>query len=107
MIKNYIDSNYIVVIDYVLFPEDLNDIVYKDIKLKYVVLTASEETVIRRDLSRPTDEIMGNRAVELLNEFKEKDIDKRFILDTTNLSVDDAVDIILKDSRFLLQKEIT
>ena len=104
MIKNYIDSNYTVVIDYVLFPEDLNDIVYKDIKLKYVVLTASEETVIRRDLSRPADEIMGNRAVELLNEFKEKDIDKRFILDTTNLSVDDAVDIILKDSRFLLQK---
>ena len=47
---------------------------------------------------------MGNRAVELLNEFKEKDIDKRFILDTTNLSVDDAVDIILKDSRILLQK---
>lgn len=40
--------------------------------LKYIVLMADENTVRMRDGKRPPQEVMGDRAIEVFNEFKDK-----------------------------------
>lgn len=103
MIQNFSKNNYNVVIDYVVFPDDINLIVKElgDIRVKYVVLMADQETIIKRDLLRDVDEKMGERVVELLSEFKDKNVDDKYIIDTSKLTVEDVVEKILKEDRFL------
>ena len=60
-----------------------------------MLLTSSEE-LLKRDKQRPLDCQMKDRCIVLLNDFKYKNYDKKDIIDTTNLSVDEVVDEILK-----------
>lgn len=99
MVKNYAENNYTVVIDYVFFPDDIHQIVkgVKNINVKYVVLMADEDTIIKRDSCRVAHEQMGDRVVELLGEFKEKGIESTYILETSSL----VVEKIVEEDRFL------
>ena len=45
---------------------------------------------------------MKNLCIVLLNSFKNKNYDTNSILDTSNLSISETVDIIQTDDRFIL-----
>jgi 2-phosphoglycerate kinase len=104
--ENFVTRGITPVIDYVIFPEQLGfvkEIAEKhDLKVKYVVLMADEKTVRHRDNCRPSDIQMGERAVILLNEFQEKKMDDRFILDTTNRSIEETISEIIASDRFII-----
>ncbi len=49
---------------------------------------------------------MKERCITLLNNFKNTNYNEQNILDTSNLSINETVDIIENDSRFILQERI-
>jgi len=104
---NYIGNNFDVVIDYIVFPEQLKYLeklrCEYNIVLKYVVLMANEDTIRIRDGKRAPEEIMGDRAIEVLNEFKDKEIDSKYILDTSDKSIEDIVLEIKRAKRFIVE----
>ena len=61
-----------------------------------------EKTLILRDSLRDEDCQMKERCVILLNNFKNRNYNENNILDTSNLSVEDSVNTILNDDRFIL-----
>lgn len=62
----------------------------------------NKEQLLERDKQRPEDCQMKERCKILLNNFKEYKYDKKYILDTTFLSIDDSASIILESNRFKL-----
>ncbi|WP_265444513.1 AAA family ATPase [Acetivibrio straminisolvens] len=105
--SNCLDNNFDVVIDYIVFPEHLKYIeklkCKYNIVLKYVVLMANEDTIRMRDRKRPSEEVMGDRAIEVLNEFRGKKIEKKYILDTSDKSIEDIVLEIKREERFIVR----
>ena len=63
-----------------------------------------ENTLLIRDSERPEDCQMKERCITLLNNFKTNKYDHSFVLDTTDLSVDDTVNIIIHNDNFYLKK---
>ena len=106
IIKIYLEDGYDVVFNYIISPDQLGEIKnsLKDYDIRFVVLLVDEETILKRDKERPEDCWMNERCIILLNSFKNKYKNSDNILDTSNLSVDETVDIIEKEKRFLLKK---
>ena len=103
-IKIYLDNGYDVIFNYIVNPADLKDIQSKisNCNIKFVVLLVDENTLLKRDKERPLDCQMNERCLVLLNSFKNKDFNKNNILDTTNLTVAETVNIInTKDNFFI------
>lgn len=102
--SNFLENNYDVVIDYIAFPEHLEYLKNLECKynavLKYVVLMANEDTIRMRDSGRAPEEVMGDRAVEVLNQFRDKEIDSKYILDTSDKSIEDIILEIKREERF-------
>lgn len=46
---------------------------------------------------------MGDRAIEVLNEFRGKKIEKKYILDTSDKSIEDIVLEIKREERFIVR----
>lgn len=101
--NNFISRNIDVVIDYITFPENLNYFrkINKDINIKYVVLTAKKEEIIKRDNKREKEYRMGRRVLELINEFEEKGIDEKFKVNTTNQKIEEIVEDILENDKYI------
>lgn len=103
LVNNFTSEDYIVVLDYIVFPErlkHLNELKLKlKLRVKYVVLTADEDTIRERVSLRPED---YERAIELLEEFKGKGIDDKYLIDTSSKSIEKVVEIIMKEDRFIL-----
>ena len=74
---------------------------FKNQKIKFVLLIADEDTLISRDKERNIDSQMGERVLVLLKELLAEDYDKKYILDTTNLSIDKTVNTIINNDNFL------
>lgn len=103
LIKNFANENYTVILDYIVFPEHLKYMIEElKLKVKYVVLTADKDTIRNRDLLRPADEVMGERAIELLEEFNAKGINHKYLIDTSFKTIEEIIDIITKDDRFII-----
>ena len=104
MIETYLSYGYDVIFNYIVNPNILKKIQnrFKNYTTKFVVLLTDEETILRRDSNRPEDCQMKERCIVLLNSFKNKNFDKNHILDTTNLSINETVDIIQNNSTFIL-----
>jgi len=107
IINNFINKGISVVFNYIIYPDRLKQIIdkFKDNKnliIKFVVLTTNEKTIIERDKLRPEDCQMGDRAIVVLNEFKEKGYDINYILDTSNISPEDTTTLILNEDKFIL-----
>ena len=104
-IKIYLESGYDVVFNYIIDPEELSMLneVFKDYNLKFIVLLVDEETLLLRDKERPLDCQMKERCIVLLNEFKDYNYDNNNIIDTSKLSIDEIVDMIDNDERFILR----
>lgn len=109
LIDNFINKDISVVFNYIIYPDRLKQIIdkFKDNKnliIKFVVLTTDEKTIRERDKLRPEDCQMGDRAIVVLNEFKEKGYDNKYILDTSNISPEDTTKLILNEDSFILYK---
>ena len=93
-----------VVFNYIVTPENLELIKAKinDYNIKFVVVLVDEATLLLRDKSRPEDCQMKERCITLLNNFKNRNYNPQNILDTTNLSVEEIINIIQNDNKFIL-----
>ena len=98
----YLQNGYDVVFNYIINPENIKIIKdkFKNYNIKFVVLLVDEKTLLLRDKERPEDCQMKDRCIVLLNSFKNKPYNKYNILDTSNLSIDETIDIIQNDDRF-------
>ena len=104
IIKTYLEDGFDVVFNYIVTPGNLELIKteLKDYNVKFVVLITDEATLLARDKERPIDCQMGQRCLTLLNSFKNRNYNSRNILDTSNLSVNETVDIIKNDIKFAI-----
>ena len=106
LVANFLDNSVTPIVDYVVSPHNLHYIkelqhTY-DVRIKYVVLMADEQTLIARDAQREPDCVMGQRVVELLHKFKERNIDPKFILDTSYMTIEEVVEEVVTKDRFLI-----
>ena len=106
MIQTYLSYDYDVIFNYIITPNIINKIQdkFSNYITKLVVLVTDEETILKRDSQRPEDCQMKERCIILLNNFKNRNYNTNNILDTTNLSIEETVDIILENHNFILNK---
>ena len=67
------------------------------------MLLVSEEILLSRDKERPEDCQMNERCIVLLNEFKQHNYDSKYIIDTSDISISDTINMSLKEDRFILR----
>ena len=103
-IRVYLEAGFDVVFNYIVSPDqlDLLKTEFKDYKIRFTVLLVDVETILERDKRRPEEYQMKERCIELLNEFKEHNYSSKYILDTSELTVEDTVQRVLEDGRFEL-----
>ena len=104
LIDIYLENEYDVVFNYIIDDEELTIFKekYKDIDKKFVCLIVDEETILKRDKERPEDCQMKERCIILLNSFKNKTFDKKYFLDTSNLTIEDTVNEIETNEQYNL-----
>lgn len=100
----YLQDGFDVIFNYIITPDNLELFKerFKNYSIKFVVLLVDEKTLLTRDKERPNDCQMKERCITLLNNFKNRNYNELNILDTTNLSIDETVDIIEKGNNFIL-----
>ena len=103
-IETYLSYGYDVIFNYIVTPSVITKMQdkFKEFNTKLVILLTDEETILKRDSQRPEDCQMKERCILLLNSFKSKNYNPQNVLDTTNLSVDETVDVILNNDKFNL-----
>ena len=91
--KNFLARDIDVVIDYVTFPKQAEwfakNVQSFNCEVRYVVFMCDAQTLIERDQQRAPAYQMGNRCLELIEEFKVAQVPTPFILDTSTVSTDD------------------
>lgn len=104
-IKTYLEEGYDVVFNYIIEPERLEVLKesFKDYDIKFIVLLVSEDILFARDKERPEDCQMKERCIVLLNEFKKHNYDSKYIIDTSDISISDTINIALNEERFNLR----
>ena len=97
LIKNSLEAGYDVVFNYIIKKEEYEVLKekFKDYEIIFKVLLVSEEELLRRDSLR--DEIcrMNERCLILLNSFKEQNFSDEYIIDTTNLNINETLNIVI------------
>lgn len=96
--RNFVTFGNEVVIDFVTFPEDAkwleDNMKDLNVEVNYLVLWTDEGALINRDNTREPEHQMGERCLVLLNEFTESGLQKKNILDTTNIASDEIDKVI-------------
>lgn len=103
-IKIYLDDGFDVVFNYIVTPQNV-DLIKSSIQnynIRFVILLTDESTLLARDKQRPIDCQMNERCITLLNAFKNRNYNLKNILDTSNLSIDETINIIENENRFIL-----
>ena len=100
-IRVYLEDGFDVVFNYIISPEQFDMIrsEFNDYKISFSVLLVDEETILERDKRRPEDCQMKERCIVLLNEFRDHNYDKKYILDTSNMTVEETVAKVLGNSK--------
>ena len=103
-IKTYLEDGYDVIFNYIVTPNQLKKIKeeFKNYDIKFVVLLVDENNLLLRDKQRPEYCQMKDRCITLLNEFRSYNYDDKNILDTTNLSTHETINIIENENNFIL-----
>ena len=106
LIKNYLENGYDVVFNYIIKKGQFNRLKekFKDYDIKFVVLLVDEETIVKRDMLRPVDCRMNERSLILLKEFINENYDDKYILNSSNLSIDETVKGIIDNDRFQIDR---
>ena len=104
IIKAYLEDGYDVIFNYIIEPERLEKLKenFKYYDLRFVVLMVNEDVLLKRDKERPEDCQMKERCIVLLNEFKNHNYDSKNIIDTSYISIDDIVNTIEIEDRFII-----
>lgn len=104
MIDTYLSNGYDVIFNYIVNPNNLDMVKdrFKNYPIKFVILISDEETLLKRDKQRPIDCQMGERCAVLLESFKKKYENSKYFLDTSNLSIDEVIDLIDKNDNLNL-----
>lgn len=97
LIKTYLDHGYNVVFNYIITPKDYKKITttIKDYPIIFKVLLTDEATIIKRDKERPLDCQMHERSLILLRNFINYKYPQEYLLDTSNLTIEETVKNIL------------
>ena len=103
-IKIYLEDGFDVVFNYIISPENIELIKssIQNYNIKIVILLTDESTLLSRDKQRPIDCQMNERCITLLNNFKNRNYNSKNILDTSYLSIDETLNIIENENRFIL-----
>ena len=105
IVKSYLKDGFDVVFNYIVTPENLallkNE--FKNYTMKFIVLLVDESTLLLRDKERPENCQMKERCITLLNNFKNRNYNINNILDTTNLSIEETVNLIQNNNNFILK----
>ena len=105
IVRSYLEDDFDVVFNYIVTPENLallkNE--FKNYTIKFIVLLVDESTLLLRDKERPENCQMKERCITLLNNFKNRNYNINNILDTTNLSIEETVNLIQNNSNFILK----
>lgn len=98
LIKSYLENGYDVVFNYIINNENLEKLQkeFKDYEIIFKCLLVDEKTILERDLLRPEDCRMKERCIILLNEFKNCNFNKENIIDSSNLTIEETVEEIVK-----------
>ena len=98
LMNSYLEKGYDVVFNYIIKPGQLKRLqeTFNNYEIIFKVLLTDEETIVKRDKERPFDCQMGERSLVLLKEFKDCNYDKEYIIDTSNLSIEETVNKIIK-----------
>lgn len=104
MINTYLENQYDVIFNYIVNPDNLEMLKHTFINynIRFVVLITNEDEILKRDALRTQDCQMKNRCIELLENFKRKDFDKRFYLDSTNLTIEETSKEIEDNNQYLI-----
>ena len=105
IVRSYLEDDFDVVFNYIVTQENLallkNE--FKNYTIKFIVLLVDESTLLLRDKERPENCQMKERCITLLNNFKNRNYNINNILDTTNLSIEETVNLIQNNSNFILK----
>lgn len=106
-IETYLKEGYDVVFNYIITPEIFDKIKkkFQNYSTKFIVLITDEETILDRDNERIKDCRMGERCIILLNKFKNYDFEKRYFLDTTNLTIEEIIKRIENNNNFTIKRK--
>lgn len=104
LIDNFMKNGYDVVYNYIIEKDKLEKIKdsFPNSKIKFVLLVADKDTLIKRDKERPIDCQMGERVLVLLNELLNENFDNKNILDTSNLTIEEVVDEIKNNDNYVI-----
>lgn len=97
LIKSYLENGYDVVFNYIIKNKELENLreTFKDYDFIFRCLLVDEPTIIKRDLLRPEDCQMHERSLILLKEFINCNYDNKYVIDSSNLTVEETVEKIL------------
>lgn len=103
-IKIYLEDGFDVVFNYIISPKNIELIKssIQNYNIKVVILLTDESTLLSRDKQKPINCQMNERCLTLLNNFKNRNYNPKNILDTSNLSIDETLNIIENENRFIL-----
>ena len=102
--KIYLDDGFDVVFNYIVSPDQLAMIknAFPDAKIVFAVIMVDPEVLLKRDSERPAEFQMKERCLVLLDEFKAHNYDPSFIVNTTNMTVDEVVKVVDSEDRFVV-----
>lgn len=105
--KNFLNNNHDVVIDYYVTYSDKTSYMMEasrdlNIDIKFIVLLVDKNELLRRDSQRPLRHQMGDRCIIGLNEILKSNPPEKHIMNTTHTDIEEVVDEILRNPRFLL-----
>jgi hypothetical protein len=103
--SNFLDEKHDVVIDYVAFPRNAEEMASAfeergDVTVKYAVLVPKEDELLRRDAQRQPEARMGMRCLAGLQEIRDAKPDPKHLLDTTDIPVEKVVRLIMSKPEF-------
>ena len=84
-------------VNYIIKNKELENLreTFKDYDFIFSCLLVDEPTIIKRDLLRPEDCQMHERSLILLKEFINCNYDNKYVIDSSNLTVEETVEKIL------------
>uniref|UniRef100_UPI00006836D1 BH3686 n=1 Tax=Halalkalibacterium halodurans (strain ATCC BAA-125 / DSM 18197 / FERM 7344 / JCM 9153 / C-125) TaxID=272558 RepID=UPI00006836D1 len=97
---NFLLAQNDVVLDYIAFPDEAEALAQTvqakvdDVEIRFIILWTNREELLRRDALRKKDEQMGERCLELVEEFESKGIDERYFYNTSHLQPTNLNDIV-------------
>lgn len=99
LIENGLEAGYDVVFNYIINKKDYEMLKEKFNKhnIIFKVLLVSDEELLRRDSLRDIENRMNERCLVLLNSFKEQFFGSEYIIDTTNLTIEETLKKIMEE----------